>query len=538
MRTYIFCTVWWCLYSVVAIAGAKSPRTFAWRDLPLEIRAKIVARTACEAGAEVPDLCTLSQELRTEMMARLQQPETLARVMPSLLANHPGWKPYMIQHFEKHPEVLPAILAVHHDRWRAAAVEAGKQGKEPQHLFEMVSTEDLRWHLFLQAKEQQLSTPLAWKRHAATVLLTYAVAAYVATDAALNTAANAARSIAEGAVRSAAERSEVANAAAKSALDTALAADRVAFEAAMAVDGVSWSANKALSVALHAVVSADAAAEQAFAAEESADAVALHAARSVARSADAEALSARSAALSAFAAALSAPYCMDAVTKSAALEAISHALSLNTVALAAVSQALSLHSAAAHATLHLAFNTAWADAQSAGASTAWFVAADCLAHGAALSVAPEVFRSVCADDAVWGTVHGAVGQAAWVQARTLQHDCPRTLGRMAYRVAETEAWRVLMDPKMQALENIYAAVEAKLAEEPHDSLDHWFGSRAALEAQIERYLVDHDKLTGNRHARRVLQPCIARLQSMELQAAPPSPLRRLLATWVRTLKFW
>ncbi|MDD9952269.1 MAG: hypothetical protein OXT67_11965 [Zetaproteobacteria bacterium] len=58
-------------------------------------------------------------------------------------------------------------------RWVKSALQAAEQRQESEHLVEIAVVEEELFRAVLKAREAQLTTPEAWKRHAVAMLLTY-----------------------------------------------------------------------------------------------------------------------------------------------------------------------------------------------------------------------------------------------------------------------------------------------------------------------------------------------------------------------------
>ena len=159
-------------------AAAGPQEAFPFVDLPVELQEKVLAVVACEDPAVFPEFCMLSQGVRREALSRLEDPEVLAQVIPPLLAQYPGWKAYILHFFAQGTTVaqlFPRMLQHHRPRWMTATVSAAKQANEPEQSFrEILSIEDLLWSVHLRTTEQQLHSPLAWKKHVIATILAVA----------------------------------------------------------------------------------------------------------------------------------------------------------------------------------------------------------------------------------------------------------------------------------------------------------------------------------------------------------------------------
>ncbi|MDD9951378.1 MAG: hypothetical protein OXT67_07410 [Zetaproteobacteria bacterium] len=81
-----------------------------------------------------------------------------------------------------------------------------------------------------------------------------------------------------------------------------------------------------------------------------------------------------------------------------------------------------------------------------------------------------------------------------------------TLGRMSYRIAETQTWLTLLQHGPQLLAKAYQAARTHLQKHPPEH--HWFESAEGFHRHIDQYLVEE---VDNPRARQLLQPLVDEL---------------------------
>ncbi|MDD9952216.1 MAG: hypothetical protein OXT67_11700 [Zetaproteobacteria bacterium] len=144
------------------------------RQLPIDVREKIVSVMACNHPAHALELALLSRGVRAQFLARLDHPEVLAQVAPAILVKYPGWKNYLHHLLEKHPKALSKSYLANHKRWQQAAITSAVQNSAPDYLVELLTVQGLTWESFLRDREQHLMDEDAWKEHVVATAVMFA----------------------------------------------------------------------------------------------------------------------------------------------------------------------------------------------------------------------------------------------------------------------------------------------------------------------------------------------------------------------------
>ncbi|MDD9952052.1 MAG: hypothetical protein OXT67_10870 [Zetaproteobacteria bacterium] len=508
------------------------------KDLPPDIQETILTRVACDAPEALPNLCMVDQKMRTQVIEVLGQQEVLAAVVPTLLVQHPGWMGHMLQHLKQKPHALAEMWTTHHPRWLKAAEEAGKQDKEPEHLLEMLSMEDMQWNLFLQNKKRENCTPIEWKRYVVTVLTTYAATLNLTRDATYAAANETAHSAALHLAAKIFFFSNRGVEAVVSAIKNIIlsinqpATDPVLSAASTALSSVATDL-VSIRPTLHTHLGA--AADAAFSGDDTELSISLSLARDNIR----ESYAALSTACAVISHAL--PFIERRLRDPSTAHLTEGVITSLEEAKTHLEQAYTLHK---QTTAHLInLNTTRLAASSTGASAARLVAS-CYAEkimgvpsaAGIFELAKTVARNTAYAPARSAAQAASLSAMKSVSPSTVHNTCvnqvSRTLGRIAYRVAETEAWMTVLDPERRVFEKVYAAVHAKLGDAPEDFLDQCLLSfnEANVDLNHQSLLLHREDVVLHVHlhdkARKFLSRLEARVHGVHPKKVSASPLYR------------
>lgn len=101
---------------------------------------------------------------------------------------------------------------------------------------------------------------------------------------------------------------------------------------------------------------------------------------------------------------------------------------------------------------------------------------------------------VTSDNALTATKHAAK-HAALDATKHAVLDSAEKAGRIAYRVAETQAWIKMLDPKLKTFEKAYNSAYSQLDDISEEQLVRWFSSKQNFERKLNQYFVNRQGLS-------------------------------------------
>lgn len=136
-------------------------------------------------------------------------------------------------------------------------------------------------------------------------------------------------------------------------------------------------------------------------------------------------------------------------------------------------------------------------------------------RGTALIAARDA-ALIAAHDAAYAAAYAAAGNA------TKNLSVPNQIDRVAYRAAETQAWIITLDPRINIFEETYEAAYSKLNNISEEDLGKWLNSQETFESKLNEYLVNPNRLEGRQ--RKFLEHIKDHLNRMTPKISPSNEI--------------